>query len=257
MTPEGEPPVVMTERRGPILGVALNRPAASNALNAAMLRSLSLAWREAADPGVRAVVLTANGRNFCAGADLRDRPDQQCQVHDLRHAFHPMLLALATLDKPVVAAVNGAAAGGGMALALAADIRLASPKARFVPAWASIGLPPDLGTSWFLPRIVGVGRVFEWVASGESLDAEKALAWGLVQTIVEPGELAMEAWTQAARLAAIPGAALRETKRLLRNSARRSLAEQLEAEAAAVAVASADPERAVAMAAARERLERG
>ncbi|WEK02223.1 MAG: enoyl-CoA hydratase-related protein [Candidatus Sphingomonas phytovorans] len=252
---EGDP--ILIERRGPVLGVALNRPAASNALNPAMLRALSLAWRDAANPGVRAVVLTANGRNFCAGADLRDRPDQQHQVHDLRHAFHPMLLALAALDKPVVAALNGAAAGGGMALALAADIRLASPDARFVPAWASIGLPPDLGTSWFLPRIVGAARVFAWTASSAPLDAEKALAWGLVQEIVEAGQLAAQAWALAERLATVPGAALRETKRLLRDSARHSLAEQLEAEAVAVAAASADPERTAAMETARERFGLG
>jgi 2-(1,2-epoxy-1,2-dihydrophenyl)acetyl-CoA isomerase len=258
MTMAGDESPVLTERReGAVLLVTMNRPHASNALNLDMLRGLSLAWRQAADPAVRAVVLAANGRNFCAGADLRDRPDQTQAVNDLRHAFHPMILALAALDKPVIAAVNGAAAGGGLSIALAADIRLASPEARLIPAWAGIGLSPDLGASWFLPRLIGYGRAFDWAASGDAMDAAAAAGIGLVNAMVAPEDLVQAACDRAKAIAAHPGVGVGLGKMLMRDAPGRGLAEQLEAEARAMAVAGADPQRQQAMATRMTALAKG
>ena len=240
----------MRERHGAVLLVTLNRPEALNSFTAELHRDLSDAWHEASDPQVRAVVLTGNGRGFCAGADLHSPPaPETIGHHTLRHTFNAHTLAMAALDKPVIAAVNGAAAGAGLSLACAADIRLASTAAKFVPAFVDIGLVPDAGGSWFITRALGYSRAFAWLASNRRLTPEVALAWGLVSEVLEPDQLIGRALELAEQLAGKPGSAVALTKRLLSQAARSSLAEQLEAEVACQNLAVLDPERSRARAA--------
>lgn len=248
---------VLRERHGAVLLVTLNRPEALNAFTAELHRDLSDAWHEAAAAEVRAVVLTGNGRGFCAGADLHSPPPaDSLGHHTLRHTFNAHTLAMAALDKPVIAAVNGAAAGAGLSLACAADIRLAASTAKFVPAFVDIGLVPDAGGSWFITRLLGYARAFDWLASNRRLDAAEALAWGLVGEVLEPAQLLDRAIRLAEQLAAKPGGAVGLTKRLLAQAARNGLAEQLEAEVALQNLAVRDPDRARARAAMLERLKR-
>src|SRR5207244_2626511 len=145
--------------------------------------------------------------------------------------YHPNILALRGLDKPVVAAVNGAAAGAGLSLAMACDVRIASRAAAFVPAFVNIGLVPDAGGTYFLTRILGPARALEWMASGRRLAADEALAWGLVSELVEPDALAARAEELADSLAALPTAAIGLHKRLFDRAPLHTLEEQLELEA--------------------------
>jgi len=247
---------VLRERHGSVFIVTLNRPDSLNAFNADVHRELSDAWHEASDPQVRAVVLTGNGRGFCAGADLTSPPSTQSLGNStLRHTFNAHTLAMAGLEKPVIAAVNGAAAGAGLSLACAADFRLASSAAKFVPAFVDIGLVPDAGGSWFITRLLGYSRAFEWLASNRRLDATEALQWGLVSEVLEPPQLINRALQIAEQLGGKPGRAVGLTKRLLTQATRNSLAEQLEAEVALQNLALLDPERAQARAAMLERLK--
>lgn len=248
---------VIRERHGAVLLVTLNRPEALNSFTNELHRDLSDAWHEASDPQVRAVVLTGNGRGFCAGADLHAPPaPETIGHHTLRHTFNAHTLAMAALDKPVIAAVNGAAAGAGLSLACAADIRLASTAAKFVPAFVDIGLVPDAGGSWFIARALGYSRAFAWLASNRRLPPEEALAWGLVSEVLEPEQLMGRALELAEQLASKPGSAVALTKRLLSQAVRSSLAEQLEAEVALQNIAVLDPDRSRARAAMLESLKK-
>jgi 2-(1,2-epoxy-1,2-dihydrophenyl)acetyl-CoA isomerase len=161
--------------------VTLDRPDALNALDATLKRELLAAVRSAArDPGVRVVVLTGAGRAFCAGQDLRETAGADATPLStvLREAYNPLILAMRRLDKPIVAAVNGVAAGAGAALALAADLRIAADSASFVLAFGRVGLVPDSGSTWFLPRLVaGAGRGARVL--GDPLPAAEAERWGL------------------------------------------------------------------------------
>lgn len=224
--PEGP---VQTEWDGDVLVVTLNRPSVSNAMNPEMLKALSRSWNTASASRCRAVVITGSGRNFCAGADLAFAAADP-ESMNLRSAFHPRLLALAALDKPVIAAINGAAAGGGLSFALAADIRIMAENGRLVPAWVDIGLVPDLGASWFATRLLGVARTFDWFASGNAVFASEALELGLTNEVVSPDTLVDRAIEKAKALAAQPGNAVALTKRLLLEAHGRSLADQLEEE---------------------------
>src|SRR5918912_829155 len=162
------PPVaeVETSRDGAVLTITLNRPDVLNAFDAAMHRALGEALREARDAAVRAVVLTGAGRGFCVGQDLTEFREAPGDIGSrLRGNYHPNVLALRALEKPVIAAVNGAAAGAGMSFACACDIRLAADTASFVPAFINIGLVPDSGGSFFIARLLGPARAFEWMSS--------------------------------------------------------------------------------------------
>lgn len=245
--PEAGP--VATGRHGAVLTVTLNRPRVLNALDLPTLHRLTEAWHEAADPSVRAVVITGAGRAFCAGADLRaSRAGLHPAVNGLRHSYHPHVLALAALNKPVIAAVNGPAAGAGLALAAAADIRIAAPDARFVPAFVTIGLVPDAGAAYFLPRLLGYGRAFEWLATGRTVEPPEALAWGLVNEVVPAEHLLPRAVQLAEQLAAMPGDAVGLTKRLLSHGLHHTLPSLLDEEARLQAIAADAPGRAEARA---------
>ena len=178
---------VEASRDGAVLTITLNRPDVLNAFNTAMHRGLAAALKDARDGGVRAVVLTGAGRGFCVGQDLTEFRDAPGDIGSrLRDNYHPNIRAIRALEKPVIAAVNGAAAGAGMSLACACDLRLAADTASFVPAFINIGLIPDSGGSYFVTRILGPARAFEWLTSGRKLTAADAHAWGLVNEVV-PG----------------------------------------------------------------------
>ena len=171
-------PEVETNRDGSVLTITLNRPDVLNAFNKAMHDALGTALREARDPEVRAVVLTGAGRGFCVGQDLGEFREAPGDIGDrLRATYHPNVLAIRALEKPVIAAVNGPTAGAGMSFACACDLRIAADSASFVPAFINIGLVPDSGGTFFVTRIVGYSRAFEWLASGRKLTAAEAHAW--------------------------------------------------------------------------------
>ena len=230
---------VETSRDGAVLTIRLNRPDVLNALNTDMHRALAVGLKDARDPSVRAVVLTGAGRGFCVGQDLTEFREASGDIGArLRENYHPNIRALRALEKPVIAAVNGVAAGAGMSLACACDVRLAADTASFIPAFINIGLIPDSGGSYFVTRILGPARAFEWLASGKKLSAAEAQAWGLVSEVVETGILARRASELAAQLAELPTRGIGMTKRLLDRAVDSSLDDQLEREAQLQAAAT-------------------
>ena len=158
---------VETSRDGAVLTVTLNRPDVLNALNAATHKALAAALKDARADDVRAVVITGAGRGFCVGQDLTEFRESAGDIGSrLRSTYHPNIKAIRALEKPVIAAVNAAAAGAGLSLACACDLRIASDQATFVPAFVNIGLVPDSGGTFFVARLVGQARAFEWLCSG-------------------------------------------------------------------------------------------
>jgi 2-(1,2-epoxy-1,2-dihydrophenyl)acetyl-CoA isomerase len=223
---------VETSREGAVLTITLNRPDVLNAFNTEMHKGLAAALKEARGPDIRAVVITGAGRGFCVGQDLTEFREASGDIGSrLRETYHPNVLAVRALEKPVIAAVNGAAAGAGMSFACACDLRIAADSASFVPAFINIGLVPDSGGSYFVTRILGPARAFEWLASGRKLTAAEAHAWGLVSEVVEPEALAARAAEVAAQLAALPTRAVAMTKRLIDHAPNATLEQQLEREA--------------------------
>jgi 2-(1,2-epoxy-1,2-dihydrophenyl)acetyl-CoA isomerase len=202
---------------------------------------------------VRAVVITGAGRGFCVGQDVAALTGPEAIDELLRRRYNPNILALRALRKPVIAAVNGAAAGAGLALASACDVRICARPAVFVPAFVSIGLVPDSGATWFLTRILGPARALEWMASGRRLPADQALAWGLVSEVVEPDELAGRAAALADELAALPTAAIGLHKQLFDRAPAGTLADQLELEAALQTAAAGTADFTEGLAAFREK----
>ena len=223
---------VETSRDGAVLTIKLNRPDVLNAFNSELHRGLAAALKEARDGGVRAVVITGAGRGFCVGQDLTEFREAPGDIGSrLRGNYHPNIRAIRALEKPVIAAVNGAAAGAGMSLACACDLRIAADSATFVPAFINIGLIPDSGGSYFVTRILGPARAFEWLASGRRLTAVEAHAWGLVSEVVQTDALPSRAAELAAQLADLPTRGVGMTKRLLDHAVTATLEEQLEREA--------------------------
>jgi len=247
----GDPEILVRVADG-VATITLNRPAALNALTIPMKERL-LAALEAAgrNPAVRAVVLTGAGRAFCAGQDLRERlaPDPPSFDEELRLRYNPIVRAIRDLPQPVVAAVNGVAAGAGASLAFACDLRIAAEGAKFVLAFGRIGLVPDTGATWTLPRLVGAARAAEIALLGDAVDAAAALRTGLVSRVVPADALAAEAAALAGRLAGMAPGATAATKRLLAGAFDRRLDEALEGEAAAQAAAGAHPDHAEGLAA--------
>jgi 2-(1,2-epoxy-1,2-dihydrophenyl)acetyl-CoA isomerase len=223
---------VETSRDGAVLTITLNRPDVLNALNKAMQDALAAALREARDPEIRTVVVTGAGRGFCVGQDLTEFREAPGDIADrLRGSYHPNVLAIRCLEKPVIASVNGPAAGAGLSLAAACDLRIAADSATFVPAFINIGLVPDSGGTFFIARLLGSARAFEWMTSGRRLTAAEAQEWGLVSEVVEADRLAERTAGLAAFLAALPTRAIGMTKRLFDAAPTNALDEQLELEA--------------------------
>jgi 2-(1,2-epoxy-1,2-dihydrophenyl)acetyl-CoA isomerase len=198
--------------------ITLDRPVALNALTIAMKEALARTFEElAADRTVRAVILTGAGRAFCAGQDLRERlePEATPIGEEVRLRFNPIVRAMRGLPQPIVGAINGVAAGAGASLAFACDLRIAAEGASFVLAFGRIGLIPDSGATWTLPRLVGLAKASEMALLNDPLPAAEAERIGLVSKVVPADALMDEARAMAARLAAGAAAALAETKRLL------------------------------------------
>jgi 2-(1,2-epoxy-1,2-dihydrophenyl)acetyl-CoA isomerase len=232
-------PEVLTERDGSILTITLNRPDVLNAFNQPVHEALGRALKDARDAEVRAVVITGAGRGFCVGQDLTEFREAPGDIGDrLRSLYHPNVLAIRSLEKPVIAAVNGAAAGAGLSFACACDLRIAAESASFVPAFVNVGLVPDSGGTFFVERLVGYARAFEWLNSGRRLSAAEARAWGIVSEVVEDTRLAECSAELARGLAALPTRAIGMTKRLLDGARSRTLDEQLEREAQLQTVAT-------------------
>ncbi|MET7463414.1 enoyl-CoA hydratase-related protein [Nonomuraea sp. NPDC005501] len=216
--------------------VTLDRPEAMNSLTAEVKSALLEALRRAAgDEQVRAVLLTGSGRAFCAGQDLREHADNleagRGLAGTVREHYNPLVELITTMAKPVVAAVNGVAAGAGASLAFACDLRIASERAKFALAFSGIGLAPDSGASWTLQRLVGAGRAAELMLLGEPVDAARALELGLVTRVVPPDDVLKAAGELAVRLAQGPTRAYAATKRALAYAATHTLPEALELEA--------------------------
>ena len=217
-----------------IATITLDRPEALNSLTIPVKTALLAAFRRVrADDDVRAVVLTGTGRAFCAGQDLRERlePDAPPLDVEVRDRYNPLVRAMWTLEKPIVGAINGIAAGAGASLAFACDIRVAAVEASFVLAFGRVGLVPDSGATWLLPRLVGVAKALELAMMNEPLRAEEALGLGLVARVVPADALMAEARRVAEALAAGPPRALALTKRAFHASLESSLDAALDREA--------------------------
>lgn len=222
---------VETTRDGAVLTITLNRPDAYNALTTSMHAALHAALEEAADPEIRAVVLTGAGKGFCAGQDLTEFQGLDHDIGEhLEATYHPNVRAIRALEKPVIAAVNGAAAGAGLSLACVCDLRIAADNAQFVPGFIGIGLIPDSGGSYFIARLLGPARAFSWMTSNRRLSAAEAHAWGLVDEVVEAENLPARAAELAATYAAAPTAGIAMTKRLFDHAQNATLDEQLHLE---------------------------
>ena len=229
---------VEVTRDGAVQTITLNRPEVFNAFNRALHAALRDALKEARDPEVRAVVVTGAGRGFCAGQDLKEFGEAGDVGDSLRTTYHPNVLAIRGLEKPVIASVNGACAGAGLSFACACDVRIASDAASFVPGFIGIGLVPDAGGTFFINRLLGPSRAFEWMSSNRKLTAAEAYAWGLVSEVVEADALAARAAELAAFYAALPTRAIGMTKRLFDHADTATLEEQLELEAQLQAAAT-------------------
>ena len=238
--PTTEAPVLYAEH-GSVAVITLNRPDALNALTPPMHRELRAALDRAdGNPAVRALVLTGAGRGFCAGADLNTVATGASAAatatelgrldpgDSIEQNFNPTTRRLQAMRMPCIAAVNGVAAGAGVSLALACDVTIAVPGARFIQAFSKIGLVPDAGSSWFLPQRLGLARAMVLAMTGDALDAKQAKEWGLIWDVAD--DCVAAAMALAQRMAAMPTAALVATRHLMRGSTTRTLDQQLDAE---------------------------
>jgi 2-(1,2-epoxy-1,2-dihydrophenyl)acetyl-CoA isomerase len=224
--------ITLTKAQG-LATLTLNAPDKLNAVSRKMIAEIKQAWEEiGADGSVRAVLLTGNGRGFCAGADLSD-PDRKNDADSgsaLDKFFNPVIRTMRTLPKPIVAAVNGVAAGVGMSFALASDIAIAAKSASFLQAFARIGLLPDGGSTWFLPRLVGEQRARALAMLAPQISAEQAKQWGLIWDVVEDTQLMPTASELAQRLANGPTQSLARIKDAMNRAAQNNLSQQLDIE---------------------------
>lgn len=226
--------------RDGVAHVTLNRPRAGNSINLEMGRELlHAALRCDEDPGVRAVVLAGSGNSFCFGGDLKEfserGDDLPRLLKELTTYLHAAISRLARMDPPVVAAVHGAAAGGGFSLAISCDLVLAAESSRFAMAYSKAGLTPDGSSTYHLPRLVGLRRAMELALTGRELSAQEAFEWGIVNRVVPDEVLSEEATGLAERLAAGPTRALGASKRLLHGGWTEALETQMEHETRAIA----------------------
>lgn len=228
---------ILVERDGPLAILTFNNPERMNAIGDVMRGEFASAMHDALDdPGVRAILLTGAGRGFCAGADLKEisahhaRGETPDIDRRLGHYVNPLLVRMSRSDKPVVAAVNGAAVGVGCGIALAADIVLIARSGYFLQSFVRLGVVPDGGSSWSIPRLAGRGRAAAMMLLGERVDAEQAVQWGLAWKLFEDEELPLQARAAALRLAHGPPLAQGRIKDMLRQSETNGFAAQLDLE---------------------------
>ena len=234
---------VLTTRDGAVLTITLNRPEVYNAFNRELHAALREALTEAQDASVRCVVVTGAGKGFCAGQDLKEFGTVSATVDEaLEQTYHPNIRLVRSLAKPVIAAVNGPAAGAGLSFACACDIRVASDAATFVPGFVGIGLIPDAGGTWFIHRLLGFSRAFEWMTSNRRVSAAEALEWGLVSEVIPADEFRTRVAELAAEWASRPTLAIGRTKQLFEHAYDAALEAQLslEAELQQASVGTAD-----------------
>ncbi len=226
---------ILLARDNGLATLTLNAPEKLNAVSRKMIAEIKTCWEElAADTSVRAVLLTGAGRGFCAGADLAD-PDREASATAdsgaaLDKYFNPVIRLMRSIPKPVVSAVNGVAAGVGMSFALASDIAIAGKSASFLQAFARIGLLPDGGSTWFLPRLVGDQRARALAMLAPQIPAERAKEWGLIWDVVDDAALMATATEVARKLADGPTMALARIKGALAQSSANDLSAQLDVE---------------------------
>ena len=253
---------VLYETQGNLGLITLNRPGALNSLDRAMIDGLRRATAQAAaDEQVRVVIIRSAGDHFMAGGDLKwfreeidgRHPDIETQFQKTIDEVHASTRAIRHMNKPVIAVVQGAVAGYGLSLMMACDFALAAESAYFTLAYCHIGLSPDGGATWSLPRLVGLRKATELALLGERFDAASAASLGLVNRVVPLAELNSEAEALAAKLARGPAVALARTKALLQSSTAHSLEQQLEAEKHAFAACAAEPNFAEGLAAFAEK----
>jgi 2-(1,2-epoxy-1,2-dihydrophenyl)acetyl-CoA isomerase len=210
--------------------ITLNRPDRLNSFTRAMHAELRDALASLGD--ARVVVLTGAGRGFCAGQDLNDRAVAPGEAVDLgatvEESWNPLIRTIATLPQPVIARVNGVAAGAGANIALACDLVVAGRSARFIQSFSALGLIPDSGGSWHLPRLVGQARALGLALTGEPLTAEQAAEWGLIWNCVDDDQLASEVDALASRLARLPPLGLAAIKSIIRSTGQRTLDQELD-----------------------------
>ena len=234
MTDLPTPQTLLVAQTDGVLTVTLNRPDVLNAVNEQLSKDLQDVLRFAdRSTDVRCIVLTGAGRGFCSGQDLRDRTGagDVSYGESIRQRYNPIILRLSTLEKPVIAAVNGVAAGAGCNLALAADMRIASDRARFIEVFSRIGLIPDSGGTYHLPRLVGLARAFELAYTADEVTAEDAMRIGLINRVVPHDDLMTVTLDLARRLAAGPTRGYGLTKRAFRYGMSASLEATLDYEA--------------------------
>jgi 2-(1,2-epoxy-1,2-dihydrophenyl)acetyl-CoA isomerase len=243
-------PTVLFERVGDVARVVLNRPKAMNTLDLEMARELRAASQRCVDDAVRAVVVTGNGKAFSAGGDLgafADAPDARALLKSITIELHAAQVTLAELDAPVIGAINGTAAGAGMSLAACCDLVLAAENAKFTMAYTGAGLAPDGGSTYYLPRLIGLRRTQELMLTNRVLSAAEALDWQLINRVVAADALQDEAMALAAQLAEGPTRAYGKVKSTLLASGARDLAAQLELEGDAISdmAATADGQEGI------------
>jgi 2-(1,2-epoxy-1,2-dihydrophenyl)acetyl-CoA isomerase len=238
--------LIIDRERG-VATLTLNRPGVANAIDISLARSLmeaSIVCEE--DDSIRCVVITGAGRFFCAGGDIGGFAAAGDAIplllKEITAYLHMAIARLARMPKPLITAINGPVAGAGLSLAILGDIALAARSAHFTPAYTAIGLSPDGGSTWLLPRLVGLRRAQELILTNKRVGAEEAAALGLVTRVVEDDALASEAAALADQLAASATFALGKTRHLLLSSFNSSIEAQMEAEACAIADASRTPQ---------------
>jgi 2-(1,2-epoxy-1,2-dihydrophenyl)acetyl-CoA isomerase len=230
---------LLTASEGAVLTITLNRPDKLNAFTDKMLGELNEAFKHAErDAAVRAIVLTGAGRGFCAGQDLDSVKSREADAagslgygEHLRHTYNKLIVRMRNLEKPIIAAVNGVAAGAGMSLVMACDLRVAAENASFMQAFIKIGLVPDSGSTWMLQRLIGQARAAEMMLTGRRISAQEALDWGLINRVVPTDQLTANAAAWGAEMAALPTVSIGYIKRAFNRAATASLAEALEYEA--------------------------
>jgi 2-(1,2-epoxy-1,2-dihydrophenyl)acetyl-CoA isomerase len=223
-------PTILVEVRDSIARITLNRPDRLNSFTAAMHQELQAALDGIGD--ARVLVLTGAGRGFCAGQDLNDRAVAPGEAVDLGEtveaSWNPLIRRLASMPQPVIARVNGVAAGAGANIALACDIVVAAKSARFIQSFSALGLIPDSGGSWHLPRLVGQARALGLALTGEPISGEQAAGWGMIWKAVDDEALDAEVDAIAGRLAALPPLGLAAIKHIIRSTGGRTLDQELD-----------------------------